>query len=459
MASNINITLKRNNGTDYDVLYPKTIPEQVVGLLTGGKISVGLLPNSVFDSLRFFASVGVNSDLRNLGLAAVADATTNNRSAIGYYWVATALVSVGSGTGSLDVGGVYATTSGFNVSEEGANGSQLSETVEVGDWFILVAITGAGTVGTPYSFTFAIVNNTYEDATTALKGIVTLSNSSSVATTGSAVITDGILNGLMGTSGTKIAYGNHLHTDVYEPHNDGLTDVASILTTGTPGFIRVNGVNDASLDTNTYLTAQSNDFGNVSVTGIDSGHSWASTGTAAADTTADSLTIVDGAGVDVEVSTTTDAIRITHTDTSSLIGAQGSAGIASITVDGFGHVTAVTTATYNNYSLPLAANGTRGGLQIGYTSTETQRALELSSEKGFVTLPRQIPAVTLNGSASTSPSFYAPTGSGLASSTSQVKQTLVSGGNGVAPSWVNSPFIYYDTTTGTTLGDIIFDVD
>jgi hypothetical protein len=67
--------------------------------------------------------------------------------------------------------------------------------------------------------------------------------------------------------------------------------------------------------------------------------------------------------------------------------------------------------------------------------------------------------VTLNGSASTSPSFYAPTGSGLASSTSQVKQTLVSGGNGVAPSWVNSPFIYYDTTTGTTLGDIIFDVD
>jgi hypothetical protein len=39
-------------------------------------------------------------------------------------------------------------------------------------------------------------------------------------------------------------------------------------------------------------------------------------------------------------------ITLTHGNTSTLTGAQGTAGIAAITVDGMGHVTAVTTATY-----------------------------------------------------------------------------------------------------------------
>ena len=39
------------------------------------------------------------------------------------------------------------------------------------------------------------------------------------------------------------------------------------------------------------------------------------------------------------------------------------------------------------YSLPLAANGTRGGLQIGYTQNAKNYPLELSSEKGFVNVP------------------------------------------------------------------------
>jgi hypothetical protein len=160
----------------------------------------------------------------------------------------------------------------------------------------------------------------------------------------------------------------------------------------------------------------------------------------------------------LDVSTTTDAIRIQHTDTSTLSGAQGSAGIASITVDGYGHITAVTTATYNNYSLPLAANGTRGGIQIGATETETNRAVILTSEKASIALPRQIPAVTFNGSASTAPSFYAPSGAGLTGSTTQTKQRL-NAVTGAEPTWIDSPNIYYDTTTGATLGDIILDVE
>lgn len=42
----------------------------------------------------------------------------------------------------------------------------------------------------------------------------------------------------------------------------------------------------------------------------------------------------------------------------------------------------------NSYSLPLAANGTRGGVQIGYSDSGANVALQLSSEKGFVALTK-----------------------------------------------------------------------
>ena len=38
------------------------------------------------------------------------------------------------------------------------------------------------------------------------------------------------------------------------------------------------------------------------------------------------------------------------------------------------------------YTLPLASNGTRGGIQIGYTATGANLPLQLSSEKGYITL-------------------------------------------------------------------------
>ena len=43
--------------------------------------------------------------------------------------------------------------------------------------------------------------------------------------------------------------------------------------------------------------------------------------------------------------------------------------------------------TFNNYSLPLAANGTRGGVQIGYTQSGKNYPVELSSEKMYVNVP------------------------------------------------------------------------
>jgi hypothetical protein len=458
------IQLKRNNAGTIDNLFPVVRITDAVGsdgitsFLDAGKIRLTYLPNSVFDSLYFYSTIDDEfpAALKQLARNANDNTAVANRSMLGYYWVAAtttlALTSNATGEQVNDTGKYFITS--FSNGESGS-ASNVAQTLEIGDWIVISKVSGGdgATAGTAINVVFAIVNNTYELATTAIDGIVRLSSSTSTSTTGDAVITNGILAGLIGTASTQIAAGNHLHAGVYQPLDGDLTALAALSGTG---FVKRTGTDTYSLDTATYLTAQSLDFGVVTVVDTDSGHTYATNGSATADVNADTLTLVDGDGIDIDVSTTTDAIRIQHSDTSTLTGAQGTAGIAAITVDGYGHVTAVTTATYNNYALPLAANGTRGGIQIGATETETNRAVILTSEKASIGLPRQIPAVTLNNASSTAPNFYAPTTSGTTSSTSQVKQRL-NGVTGAAPTWIDSPNIYYDTTTGATHGDIIFD--
>lgn len=82
----------------------------------------------------------------------------------------------------------------------------------------------------------------------------------------------------------------------------------------------------------------------------------------------------------------------------------------------------------NNTTYNEATPSVYGLLKIGYTTTELNRAVELSSGKAYISLPRQIPAVTLNGSSNYSPSFYAPTAAGSSG------QILTSAGSG-SPAW------------------------
>lgn len=459
--ANKNILIKRNNGGVIDVLYPQTIitnlydTDGTTALFDGSKkLKSDYLPGFVFGGMRFAGAITATGNASTLYSSALSYVSSNGGSVNGIYFISSGTFTITGGvdsTNGVSHSFAYGPTTAPAGEEEDANFSD-GLTLENGDWLVIIRTWEY--MGTNY-VQWGVVNNTYADATGTVKGVVTLSTATTTTSMNgsSKVITEDVLFDSIGTTSGKIAAGDHLHSGVYQPVDGDLTALAALSGTG---FVKRTGADTYTLDTNTYLTSQSQDFGTVTVTDTDSGHTWGTTGSAVADANADTLTIVDGDGVDIDASPTTDAIRISHTDTSTLSGAQGSAGIASITVDGFGHVTAVTTATYNNYSLPLAANGTRGGLQIGFTSTETDRALLLSSERGYISLPRQIPAVTLNGASSTSPSFYAPTGAGLTGSTSQTKQLLMAQ-TGAAPIWQDAPVIYYDTTTGTTHGDIIFD--
>ncbi len=63
--------------------------------------------------------------------------------------------------------------------------------------------------------------------------------------------------------------------------------------------------------------------------------------------------------------------------------------VHSVTQDAQGKITVKTRPlpTYNNYSLPLAASGTRGGIQIGYTQSGQNYPIQLSNEKAYVNVP------------------------------------------------------------------------
>lgn len=100
-----------------------------------------------------------------------------------------------------------------------------------------------------------------------------------------------------------------------------------------------------------------------------------------------------------------------------------------------------TWADFNNYSLPLAANGTRGGIQVGYSEsnsgslTTRNYAVKLSSEKAYVNVPWSDTKNTVGiGDAAdfdaVDPySFVLPMVKGSASGTNAQSFTGVSGSN------------------------------
>ena len=88
--------------------------------------------------------------------------------------------------------------------------------------------------------------------------------------------------------------------------------------------------------------------------------------------------------------------------------------------------------------LTLGANGGKAGqlqifqgqyyVAITPTTLTAARTLYLPNQGGTIAITSDIPSITLNGSSTTSPSFYAPTGAGTAN------YFLKSAGSG-APDW------------------------
>jgi hypothetical protein len=189
----------------------------VASLDSGGKVPFAQLPSSVIGGMRFVASTNLSAgttEANAIGLNTIfseltyANFTTTGVQAVGSYRIVTnpGFVKELQGTDG-SVAYFRFGTSAATIGEEEDDTPPVY--LEKGDWIVLnsTLIPAAGA----YIYYFSIVNNTYADATPFAKGVVTLSQSISLQDDTNAVITESVLQGLLGTGADQLAVGNHTH--------------------------------------------------------------------------------------------------------------------------------------------------------------------------------------------------------------------------------------------------------
>jgi hypothetical protein len=211
--------IKRWNGTAFVAEYPRTIAQYVYnGSVSepvfdeNDKIKPTYLPDIVFDGLKFKGTVGVNTNLANLVAAGGGSEPLDLINSSGYYWVASANVTLTANSTAVLIGDEYIITQ-FVGNESGGALGPTSIALETGDWVVVTDLSGDGSVDFPYIAKFANVNNTYELATTAVDGIVRLSSRTTYAAlSGSNVVTEGVLKTVIDNA--AFAAGTHVHGNI-----------------------------------------------------------------------------------------------------------------------------------------------------------------------------------------------------------------------------------------------------
>ena len=129
------------------------------------------------------------------------------------------------------------------------------------------------------------------------------------------------------------------------------------------------------------------------------------------------------AGTGLSIGTTaggnfTTSGTINHTNS---VTAQTTQAVYPIKIDAQGHISAYGSAVTipSAYSLPLAASGTRGGVQIGYSESGTNYAVKLSSEKMYVSVPWTDTKVTVAENTKTT-KYYPILATGTGTATRQI---------------------------------------
>jgi hypothetical protein len=243
--------IKRWNGSAFVEEHPKTKAQLIYNAANNAtifdgndKIKPAYLPNSVFDSLRYVGTADLTitpGALAGLLLTEYHSSISNNVSVAGAYYVVrvagtienvSAVQETTIGTG-IPGDGEYVTVN-FRNTEAGApsgtgNGT-TSGLLEIGDWFVIDLVTGAGTSGDPRVFYLSIINNTYEYAATDAHGIVQLSDATSYfSLSGGDVITEGVLKTVIDNA--DFAYASHAHGNITTDGKIGTTATLPIITT------------------------------------------------------------------------------------------------------------------------------------------------------------------------------------------------------------------------------------
>lgn len=173
-----NVELRERVSGTFDnansLLYPKTIPGMVVGLLGGdGKIAAGLIPDWLAGGTRFLGTYGVAT-------ATSLDILLANRTAFealaGATWNAQAQTIAKGMYIQMTVDCTITLSTGHNleVSDDGeilATPGQV-RTIEKNDFLVIIAISGGTHFGSATTAFFSVINNTHGLATQTVMGLM-----------------------------------------------------------------------------------------------------------------------------------------------------------------------------------------------------------------------------------------------------------------------------------------------
>jgi hypothetical protein len=284
MASNIDITLKRYNGTDYDLILPTTHLGQIytdntlatslatfltntyinvnqIGAANGlatldanQKITASQLPDYVVGGMRFIGSINDLAPYNNLNT----NPALSNMSTVkpgSYFIVVGSYADIQFTPATYDPITEEETADGHIIINPGDEGDVTSPVrLESGDWLVYLGYDNASIPGDDvfqlsrpsgveylayqYSHKWAIVNNSYQNATTTEHGIVQLSGATDTTGITNKVITEAVLGNLIGTTANTIAAGDHLHDDRYYTE----TEIQSFFSgaTAITGYSKTN---------------------------------------------------------------------------------------------------------------------------------------------------------------------------------------------------------------------------
>jgi hypothetical protein len=192
-------------------------------------------------------------------------------------------------------------------------------------------------------------------------GSVVIGNGNLTVTAGAGLIGGGLLGSANQTNNTAITL-SHADTSSVNNVTAASRTYISGITFDTYGHVQT---------ISTASESDQNVFTNVAIDNTDTEYAWTLTDgtTVSADSATDTLRFVAGIGIVLAADATNDAIRISHTDTSSAtnLSATSRTYVTGLTFDTFGHVTGYTTGTENvvanDGTLTLSTSGIATGSQ------------------------------------------------------------------------------------------------
>ena len=521
--ANKDFTLKRHNGTGYDVLLPTThlgqiytdatqetplslyltdtfIPlsqkgeaNGVATLDSGGKIPLNQLSSYLIGGIKLIGPIG-GAALDTMGeviaaLELLIPSGGTRSDLIGIAWSVTTGFQLTEGT--LPANTQYT----INPGDEGD--TTLPIDLEAGDMMLVTGYSYDGGAS-KHIYNFSMINNTTSHATASAYGIVQLAPTSSGSTTIADYVALGdevlraydLTNLTLGgdlknyTTSQKIAFAGHTHSQ-YQPVDSDLTTIAG-LSAGDGNFIVGNGTNwtvesDATARASLGLTigthVQAYDAtlqGIAAVAPIAAGNILYTTGTDTFGITpisAFGISLIDDA--DAETARTTLGLTIGtnvqayDADLKAIAALTGTSGFLKKTA---ANTWALDTNSYQTLDTELTAIAglevTDGNIIVGNGTTWVAESGSTARASLGLTIGTHVQAynadlTALGGLAKTDGNFIVGNGTTwVAESGATARASLgVYSTTEIDTLLTNRPEIFYDTTTGAGLGDLIIDLD